>query len=219
MITLTNVTAIYKSNKICTTALNNISLSFCDDSTTAVMGKSGSGKTTLLKVIGTLLLPESGTVSIDGTDIYSISETDRSIFRRTQIGFIYQSYDLLPELNAYENIAIAEMINNRKPNKDNIMEICDQLGVSGLLSKYPAELSGGEQQRIAIARAISTNAKIILCDEPTGNLDEENSSKIIDYIIDITKTRHLTTIIVTHDKDIAGKADRIIHLRDGRIAE
>lgn len=219
MITLTNVTAIYKSNKICTTALNNISLSFCDDSTTAVMGKSGSGKTTLLKVIGTLLLPESGTVSIDGTDIYSISETDRSIFRRTQIGFIYQSYDLLPELNAYENIAIAEMINNRKPNKDNIMEICDQLGVSGLLSKYPAELSGGEQQRIAIARAISTSAKIILCDEPTGNLDEENSSKIIDYIIDITKTRHLTTIIVTHDKDIAGKADRIIHLRDGRIAE
>ena len=219
MITLTNVTAIYKSNKICTTALNNISLSFCDDSTTAVMGKSGSGKTTLLKVIGTLLLPESGTVSIDGTDIYSISETDRSIFRRTQIGFIYQSYDLLPELNAYENIAIAEMINNRKPNKDNIMEICDQLGVSGMLSKYPAELSGGEQQRIAIARAISTNAKIILCDEPTGNLDEENSSKIIDYIIDITKTRHLTTIIVTHDKDIAGKADRIIHLRDGRIAE
>lgn len=219
MITLTNVTAIYKSNKICTTALNDISLSFCDDSTTAVMGKSGSGKTTLLKVIGTLLLPESGTVSIDGTDIYSISETDRSIFRRTQIGFIYQSYDLLPELNAYENIAIAEMINNRKPNKDNIMEICDQLGVSGMLSKYPAELSGGEQQRIAIARAISTNAKIILCDEPTGNLDEENSSKIIDYIIDITKTRHLTTIIVTHDKDIAGKADRIIHLRDGRIAE
>ena len=219
MITLTNVTAIYKSNKICTTALNNISLSFCDDSTTAVMGKSGSGKTTLLKVIGTLLLPESGTVSIDGTDIYSISETDRSIFRRTQIGFIYQSYDLLPELNAYENIAIAEMINNRKPNKDNIMEICDQLGVSGMLSKYPAELSGGEQQRIAIARAISTNAKIILCDEPTGNLDEENSAKIIDYIIDITKTRHLTTIIVTHDKDIAGKADRIIHLRDGRIAE
>lgn len=219
MITLTNVTAIYKSNKICTTALNNISLSFCDDSTTAVMGKSGSGKTTLLKVIGTLLLPESGTVSIDGTDIYSIFETDRSIFRRTQIGFIYQSYDLLPELNAYENIAIAEMINNRKPNKDNIMEICDQLGVSGLLSKYPAELSGGEQQRIAIARAISTSAKIILCDEPTGNLDEENSSKIIDYIIDITKARHLTTIIVTHDKDIAGKADRIIHLRDGRIAE
>lgn len=219
MIILTNVTAIYKSNKICTTALNNISLSFCDDSTTAVMGKSGSGKTTLLKVIGTLLLPESGTVSIDGTDIYSISETDRSIFRRTQIGFIYQSYDLLPELNAYENIAIAEMINNRKPNKDNIIDICDQLGVSGMLSKYPAELSGGEQQRIAIARAISTNAKIILCDEPTGNLDEENSSKIIDYIIDITKTRHLTTIIVTHDKDIAGKADRIIHLRDGRIAE
>lgn len=219
MITLTNVTAIYKSNKICTTALNNISLSFCDDSTTAVMGKSGSGKTTLLKVIGTLLLPESGTVSIDGTDIYSISETDRSIFRRTQIGFIYQSYDLLPELNAYENIAIAEMINNRKPNKDNIIDICDQLGVSGMLSKYPAELSGGEQQRIAIARAISTNAKIILCDEPTGNLDEENSSKIIDYIIDITKTRHLTTIIVTHDKDIAGKADKIIHLRDGRIAE
>ena len=219
MIILTNVTAIYKSNKICTTALNDISLSFCDDSTTAVMGKSGSGKTTLLKVIGTLLLPESGTVSIDGTDIYSISETDRSIFRRTQIGFIYQSYDLLPELNAYENIAIAEMINNRKPNKDNIIDICDQLGVSGLLSKYPAELSGGEQQRIAIARAISTNAKIILCDEPTGNLDEENSSKIIDYIIDITKTRHLTTIIVTHDKDIAGKADKIIHLRDGRIAE
>ena len=219
MITLTNVTAIYKSNKICTTALNDISLSFCDDSTTAVMGKSGSGKTTLLKVIGTLLLPESGTVSIDGTAIYSISETDRSIFRRTQIGFIYQSYDLLPELNAYENIAIAEMINNRKPNKDNIMEICDQLGVSGLLNKYPAELSGGEQQRIAIARAISTNAKIILCDEPTGNLDEENSAKIIDYIIDITKTRHLTTIIVTHDKDIAGKADKIIHLRDGRIAE
>ena len=219
MITLTNVTAIYKSNKICPTALNNISLSFCDDSTTAVMGKSGSGKTTLLKVIGTLLLPESGTVSIDGTDIYSISETDRSIFRRTQIGFIYQSYDLLPELNAYENIAIAEMINNRKPNKDNIIDICDQLGVSGMLSKYPAELSGGEQQRIAIARAISTNAKIILCDEPTGNLDEENSSKIIDYIIDITKTRHLTTIIVTHDKDIAGKADKIIHLRDGRIAE
>ena len=219
MIILTNVTAIYKSNKIYTTALNNISLSFCDDSTTAVMGKSGSGKTTLLKVIGTLLLPESGTVSIDGTDIYSISETDRSIFRRTQIGFIYQSYDLLPELNAYENIAIAEMINNRKPNKDNIIDICDQLGVSGLLSKYPAELSGGEQQRIAIARAISTNAKIILCDEPTGNLDEENSAKIIDYIIDITKTRHLTTIIVTHDKDIAGKADKIIHLRDGRIAE
>ena len=219
MIILTNVTAIYKSNKICTTALNNISLSFCDDSTTAVMGKSGSGKTTLLKVIGTLLLPESGTVSIDGTDIYSISETDRSIFRRTQIGFIYQSYDLLPELNAYENIAIAEMINNRKPNKDNIIDICDQLGVSGMLSKYPAELSGGEQQRIAIARAISTNAKIILCDEPTGNLDEENSAKIIDYIIDITKTRHLTTIIVTHDKDIAGKADKIIHLRDGRIAE
>ena len=219
MITLTNVTAIYKSNKICTTALNNISLSFCDDSTTAVMGKSGSGKTTLLKVIGTLLLPESGTVSIDGTDIYSISETDRSVFRRTQIGFIYQSYDLLPELNAYENIAIAEMINNLKPNKDNIIDICDQLGVSGLLSKYPAELSGGEQQRIAIARAISTNAKIILCDEPTGNLDEENSAKIIDYIIDITKARHLTTIIVTHDKDIAGKADKIIHLRDGRIAE
>ena len=219
MIILTNVTAIYKSNKICTTALNNISLSFCDDSTTAVMGKSGSGKTTLLKVIGTLLLPESGTVSIDGTDIYSISETDRSIFRRTQIGFIYQSYDLLPELNAYENIAIAEMINNRKPNKDNIIDICDQLGVSGMLSKYPAELSGGEQQRIAIARAISTSAKIILCDEPTGNLDEENSAKIIDYIIDITKTRHLTTIIVTHDKDIAGKADKIIHLRDGRIAE
>lgn len=218
MITLTNVTAIYKSNKICTTALNDISLSFCDDSTTAVMGKSGSGKTTLLKVMGTLLLPESGTVSIDGTDIYSISETDRSIFRRTQIGFIYQSYDLLPELNAYENIAIAEMINNRKPNKDNIMEICDQLGVSDLLSKYPAELSGGEQQRIAIARAISTNAKIILCDEPTGNLDEENSERIIDYIIDITKARHLTTVIVTHDKDIAGKADNIIHLRDGRIA-
>lgn len=219
MIQLNNITAQYGQGDVKTTALKDVTLSIPDDIVCSIMGKSGSGKTTLLNVIGSLMPPVSGEVYIDEQNIYAKSDRDKCLFRRQRIGFVYQSYDLLPELTAYENIVLPLMLDKQKPNTSDVISLCKEIGIDHLLKKHPTQMSGGEQQRVAIARAVIHKPKLLLCDEPTGNLDENTANIIIDTIKKLQKELSTTVIIVTHDIDIAEKTDRIIKIHDGSLLE
>ena len=199
------------------TAIDNVSIEIYQNETVAIMRKSGSGKTTLLKVINGLLVPDNGKVFINGIDLYSIKETERCAIRKKSIGFVFQSYELIPEFTVSENIIFPAMLNKTKHDSEYLEELYEKLEIVDKTTCYPAELSGGEAQRVAIARALINKPDILLCDEPTGNLDEETSNQVMHMLMETSKTYGTTLVVVTHDNDIAAYANRTIHLSSGRV--
>ncbi|MEE9430761.1 MAG: ABC transporter ATP-binding protein [Melioribacteraceae bacterium] len=215
---------IYKSfskGETKVSVLKDLSLSIIENKITVIVGSSGAGKSTLLHILSGLDSPDSGEVLIDGKNIFSLSESEKTKFRNDSIGVIYQFHHLLPEFTAVENVAIAQMINGTSKNValKKSVEILDIVGLSERVNHKPAELSGGEQQRVAIARALINEPKIIFADEPTGNLDSANSDIIHKLFIELKNKLGITLLIVTHNPDLVKLADRIIEIKDGQIVE
>ncbi|BDF05613.1 ABC transporter ATP-binding protein [[Clostridium] hylemonae] len=182
-----------------------------------IIGKSGSGKSTLLHMLSGLDKPTAGHVFIDGVDIHKIKDSELAKLRRQKIGFVFQSYNLLPEFCAEENIKMPLYLNRKVPDKKYIKEIMRRLEITDLKLKFPNQLSGGEQQRVAIARALAAKPSIIFADEPTGNLDEATGKKVMNLLRTMQQEFHQTVLLVTHDTEIAGQADKLIRLQDGMI--
>lgn len=198
-------------------ALDGVNLSVEDGEFVAIVGTSGSGKSTLLHMIGGLDRPTSGTVTVSGKEIFSLKDDELTIFRRRKIGFIFQSYNLVPVLNVYANIILPIELDGGKADKVHIDSIIETLGLSQKINSLPGQLSGGQQQRVAIARALATKPAIILADEPTGNLDSKTSLDVLG-LLKITSDKFKQTIVmITHNEEIAQMADRIIRIEDGRI--
>lgn len=202
-------------NKV--TALNNVSFTVNKGEFVAIVGASGSGKSTLLHLIGGVDRPTSGKVFIDGKDIYKFNDDELAIFRRRQVGLIYQFYNLIPILNVKENILLPCNLDGKKVEEKHLQEIIELLGLSNREEHLPNQLSGGQQQRVAIGRAIINNPSIILADEPTGNLDSKSSKEIIELLKKSNKKYNQTILLITHDMSIAEQADRIIKIQDGKI--
>ena len=214
-----NLTKVYGKDEAKVTALDNVSFKVNKGEFVAITGSSGSGKSTLLHLIGGVDRPTSGKVFIDNKDIYEMSNDNLAIFRRRQIGLVYQFYNLIPVLNIEENIKLPLQLDNREPKKEDMENMLKMLGLTSRRLHFPNELSGGQQQRTSIGRALITNPAIILADEPTGNLDSKASEEIMD-ILKISNEKYKQTIImITHDLELAKEADRIIKLEDGKIVK
>ena len=212
-----NLTKIYGKDENKVVAVNNVNLSINKGEFVAIIGKSGSGKSTLLHILGGLDEPTSGNVLIDGENIQNLKGDKLTNFRRTNIGFIYQFYNLIPVLNVKENIILPISLEGIKLDEEYFKEVVKTLDLKKRLNHLPNELSGGQQQRVAIGRAIINHPKLILADEPTGNLDSKNSKKILGMLKYYNKTFGQTIVIITHDEKIAKEADRIITFEDGKI--
>lgn len=198
-------------------ALKNINLTINQGEFVAIVWASGSGKSTLLHLLGGVDKPTSGKVYVDGIDIYSLSEKELAIFRRRKVGFIFQFYNLVPVLTAEENIKLPILLDNKKLNSEHFEELVNILGLNDRRHHLPNELSGGQQQRVSIGRALAYSPSIVLADEPTGNLDSQNSKEIIDLLKISVKKYNQTLILITHDLNIAAQADRIITIEDGSV--
>lgn len=213
-----NLSKVYGKGETAVKALDNVSFSVKKGEFVAIIGPSGSGKSTLLHLLGGVDRPTSGKVLIDNTDIYDLNETQLAIFRRRQIGLIYQFYNLIPILTVEENITLPMLLDEHKVDEKQLMDIVKILGLDKRLNHLPNQLSGGQQQRVSIGRALISNPAIMLADEPTGNLDSKNSSEIIELLKMFNKTYNQTLIVITHDERIALQADRVISIEDGRLA-
>lgn len=212
-----NIKKVYHSAAGDVCAVKDVSTNFEKGLFYALIGKSGSGKSTLLHVLGGLDRPTEGTVLIDGTDLFSYSDEKMAIFRRRHMGFVFQQFNLLDEYNVYNNICMPLKLDGKSVDKTYFDEIVNMLGINKLIKKYPSELSGGEQQRAAIARAMISKPQLIFADEPTGNLDKKTSEETMNLLLDCARKMGQTLIVVTHDLDIAKKADIVIQLEDGNI--
>lgn len=213
-----NLNKVYGMGETKVEALKDVSFSVEKGEFVAIIGPSGSGKSTLMHIIGGVDVPTSGNVIIGDTDIGALDETALAIFRRRQIGLIYQFYNLIPILNVEENLTLPLLLDGRKPDKKMVEDIIEKLGLSKRLNHLPNQLSGGQQQRVSIGRALINNPALLLADEPTGNLDSENSKDILKLLRKFNKELNQTVIIITHDEKIAMSADRVIAIEDGRIA-
>ncbi|MDF2649841.1 MAG: peptide transporter ATP-binding protein [Paenibacillus sp.] len=214
-----HLSKIYGKGETAVKALDDVSFSVKKGEFVAIIGPSGSGKSTLLHMLGGVDRPTSGKVLVDNTDIYNLNETKLAIFRRRQIGLIYQFYNLIPVLTVEENITLPLLLDEHKVDKKQFNELVKTLNLQDRLNHLPNQLSGGQQQRVSIGRALISHPAIMLADEPTGNLDSKNSSEIIDLLKMFNKTYHQTLIVITHDERIALQADRIISIQDGRLAK
>lgn len=212
-----NLSKIYGKDETKVVALDNVSFSVKQGEFVAIIGPSGSGKSTLLHILGGVDVPTKGSVIINGTDISTLDETNLAIFRRRQIGFIYQFYNLIPILTVEENLTLPLLLDGRKPNQKIIDSLVKTLGLENRLKHLPSQLSGGQQQRVSIGRALMNNPALMLADEPTGNLDSENTKEIISLLKKFNKENNQTLIVITHDERIALAADRVIAIEDGRI--
>ncbi len=208
---------VYRVGKVDVPALRGVDLTVQEGEFVAVVGPSGCGKSTLLHVLGGLTSPTSGMVLVDGNDFTKLSDADRTRFRRHKIGFVFQRFNLLPTLNARQNIAIAQHIQGNGFNPHRFQAIVEMLGLQEKLRHRPYALSGGEQQRVAIARAVICEPKILLADEPTGNLDSENSQIVLNMMRTLNRTFRQTILMITHNPEAAAVSDRIIRMRDGHI--
>lgn len=198
-------------------ALDGVDLKVEKGEFVSIVGTSGSGKSTLLHMLGGLDRPTSGSVHVDGNDIFRFKDDELTIFRRRQIGFVFQAYNLVPVLNVYENIVLPIELDGNAVDVDYVNQIVDALGLTAKLNNLPSQLSGGQQQRVAIARALSTKPAIILADEPTGNLDSRTSQDVLSLMKICSERFGQTIVMITHNEEIAQLADRIIHIEDGRI--
>lgn len=214
---VTNLCKTYGKGDTMVKALDNVSFSVEKGEFVAIIGPSGSGKSTLLHILGGVDAPTSGSVVINQTDISNLDETALAIFRRRQIGLIYQFYNLIPILTVQENLTLPLLLDGRKPDKKQIDTLVKRLGLENRLDHLPNQLSGGQQQRVSIGRALVNNPALMLADEPTGNLDSENSKEIISLLRQFNKEFNQTVIIITHDEKIANSADRVITIEDGKI--
>lgn len=214
-----HLSKIYGTGESAVKALDNISFSVQKGEFVAIIGPSGSGKSTLLHLLGGVDRPTSGKVFVENTDIYALDETRLAIFRRRQIGLIYQFFNLIPTLTVKENMTLPLLLDNQQEDKKQFDGLVKTLNLEHRLNHLPNQLSGGQQQRVSIGRAIISNPAIMLADEPTGNLDSKNSSEIVDLLKMLNKTYHQTLIVITHDERIALQADRIISIVDGKIAK
>ena len=208
---------IYGSGDTEVRALDGVNLQIENGEFVAIVGTSGSGKSTLLHMLGGLDQPTSGSVIVDGKDIFSLKEQALTIFRRRKIGFVFQSYNLVPVLNVYENIVLPIELDGGKVNKEFVQRIVQTLGLDGRLNALPSQLSGGQQQRVAIARALAAAPAIILADEPTGNLDSKTSQDVLSLLKVTSQKFSQTIVMITHNEEIAQMADRIIRIEDGKI--
>ncbi|WP_239618931.1 ABC transporter ATP-binding protein [Cohnella mopanensis] len=198
-------------------ALHDVSFSIPQGQFVAVVGASGSGKSTLLHLLGGLDKPSGGYVHIDGDNLYGLKEKERAVFRRRKIGFIFQSYNLIPVLNVEENIQLPLLLDHRQPDKAYINDLIHTLGLHERRKHLPSELSGGQQQRVAIGRALAYRPAIVLADEPTGNLDSANGREVIDLLKLAVHQYHQTVVVITHDMNVAAEADRVLNLQDGKL--
>lgn len=217
VLTVRNLTKTYGKGDTAVTALKNVSFQVNKGEFIAIIGSSGSGKSTLMNLIGGIYRPSSGTVTIDGKDIYSLDESQRAIFRRRNIGMVFQFYNLIPTLTAEENIMLPRLLDNRRPDPEKLSYILNMTGLADRRTHLPSELSGGQQQRVSIGRALINDPAFILADEPTGNLDSKSGREIIDLLQLANKKYHQTLLLITHDEKIAVMADRIITIGDGEI--
>jgi putative ABC transport system ATP-binding protein len=213
------LTKQYGSGETAVKALDEVSFSVEKGEFVAIIGPSGSGKSTLLHLLGGVDRPSSGKVFIDNTDIYDLNETQLAIFRRRQIGLVYQFYNLIPVLTVEENITLPILLDGQTIDRKLLNSIIATLGLKERLGYLPNQLSGGQQQRVSIGRALINNPAIMLADEPTGNLDSKNSAEIIELLKMFNKTYRQTLLVITHDERIALQADRIISIEDGRITK
>ncbi|NLD48880.1 MAG: ABC transporter ATP-binding protein [Clostridiaceae bacterium] len=209
----------YGSGETRVEALREASLSILKGEFVSIVGPSGSGKSTLLHLLGALDTPSSGKVFIEGKDVFAMKEKELSIFRRRHIGFIFQSYNLVPELNVEENIVLPILLDYRKPDWDYVEELLNILGLSDRRHHLPNQLSGGQQQRVAIGRALITKPTVILADEPTGNLDSKNSKEVVNLMKMSVERYKQTLVMITHNENYASYADRVFSVEDGRVTE
>lgn len=200
-------------------ALKNVSFSLEKGEFAAVVGESGSGKSTLLHCIGALDTPTAGTILMDGQNLFSMKEEERTIFRRRSIGFIFQSFQLIAELNVEQNIMFPLLLDYRKPDMKEVDEILNLLGLADRRYHQPGQLSGGQQQRVAIGRALITRPKLILADEPTGNLDSKNSRDVMDLLIRASRQYQQTILMITHNKNLTASVDRVFQVSDGVLTD
>jgi putative ABC transport system ATP-binding protein len=209
----------YGSGETAVKALDDVSFSIRKGEFVAIIGPSGSGKSTLLHMLGGVDRPTGGKVYLDNTDIYQLNETQLAIFRRRQIGLVYQFYNLIPVLSVEENITLPLLLDEQQVDREQMKNIVKALDLENRLKHLPNQLSGGQQQRVSIGRALINNPAIMLADEPTGNLDSKNSSEIIELLKMFNRTYRQTLLVITHDERIALQADRIIAIEDGRIVK
>ena len=214
-----NLCKTYGTGEAKVEALKQVSFSPCRGEFAAVVGESGSGKSTLLNCIGALDTPTSGHILMDGQDLFAMKDEQRTIFRRRNIGFIFQSFQLIPELNVEQNIAFPLLLDYRKPKKSEVDELLELLGLTERRRHLPSQLSGGQQQRVAIGRALITKPKLILADEPTGNLDTKNSQDVIALLTQASRHYQQTILMITHNSNLTASVDRVFRVSDGVLTD
>ena len=219
IVKLEHVTKIYGEGDTRVWGLDDVSLTIDKGEIVSIVGASGSGKSTLLHVMGGVDTPNSGNVIVDGRDITTLSDEEMSVFRRRKIGFVFQSYHLIPVLTVEENINMPILLDHRKPDRKYIDHVIEMLGIKDRKKHLPSQLSGGQQQRVAIARALANRPALILADEPTGALDSKNGNEVMTLLQDSVRKLDQTLVIITHNIDLAREADRIIKIADGKIVE
>ncbi|HLI34223.1 MAG TPA: ABC transporter ATP-binding protein [Terriglobia bacterium] len=219
IITTQDLWKVYRTGKVDTPALRGVTLQIQEGEFVAIVGPSGCGKSTLLHLLGGLASPTSGKIFVEGNDFSNMTDSERTRFRRHKIGFVFQRFNLLPTLTAKENIELAQHIHGNGFNPHRFQMVVEMLGIAKRLNHRPYALSGGEQQRVAIARAVICEPKILLADEPTGNLDSENSQTVLNMMRTLNRTLRQTLLMITHNPEAAAVADRIIHMRDGQLIE
>lgn len=217
ILSLENITKTFKSGNRSLTVLDNVSFDVEEGSSMSIVGPSGSGKTTLLGLCAGLDVATSGTVSLVGIKLNALDEDDRAYVRNQHVGFIFQNFQLLPTLTALENVTVPLELRGEKGYKEKARELLDRVGLGERMDHYPSQLSGGEQQRVAMARAFITAPRILFADEPTGNLDEETAHKVTDLLFDLNKEQGTTLVLVTHNMELAEHTERIVQLKGGKL--
>ncbi len=219
MLSVTGLTKTYPSGRQLQIIFNNLNLHINTAEVVALLGSSGSGKTTLLNLLSGIDTPDSGQVMLDGVDIHAQGEPQRTLLRRQQLGFVFQFFNLIPTLTVGENIALPMQLTGADKHqiKQRATQLLNQVGLTGMFDRYPETLSGGEQQRTAIARALSHQPRVLLADEPTGNLDEDTGASIISLLTSLARDQGTTLLIVTHSRDVAAASDRILRLQHGEL--
>jgi ABC-type lipoprotein export system ATPase subunit len=219
LIEANNITKVYKEADYMLHVLKGVNLTIEAGHVISIVGPSGAGKSTLLHILGALDVPTQGQVNFNGQDVYTLNDQQRSLLRNSHMGFVFQSYHLLPELTALENVILPAMVKNNSRKTSAIelegVKLLDQMGLAQRVSHRPSQLSGGEQQRVAIARSLMNKPQVVFCDEPTGNLDSQSGAMVIDVLLNLNKTNGQTVVIVTHDQAIAKRTQKTIHIKDG----